>query len=134
MTIIICADDRNGLLFNSRRLSRDSAVCDSILEICQGNPLWMNAYSASIFPRNVSNIRVSENFLEEMREGEFCFIENTDISAISVRAKNVVIYRWNRSYPADVGLPENLLYGRKRLSSVDFAGNSHLCITREVYE
>ncbi len=134
MTLIICADERDGLLFNNRRLSRDSAVCKHILDFCGEKTLWMNGYSASIFPSNTPNIRVSENFLEEVGEGDICFAENADISAAAEQAETVVIYRWNRSYPADVKLTETILSGRKLVSKADFAGNSHPSITQEVYE
>mgnify|MGYP003294734672 CR=1 FL=1 len=134
MTLILCADDRNGLLFHNRRLSRDSILCDQILQLCGSKNLWMNSYSASIFPRNTPNIRVSENFLEEAGKGEFCFVENTDISEVFSQVKTVVLYRWNRCYPSDEKLPEELLSGRHLVSTFDFAGNSHPCITQEVYE
>ena len=134
MTLILCADDRNGLLFHNRRLSRDSVLCDRILELCRNKTLWMNSYSASIFPRNTPNIRVSEKFLDEAGEGEFCFVENTEITDVLSRTKTLVIYRWNRSYPSDVKLPENLLEGKKPVSTLEFAGSSHPSITQEVYK
>ncbi len=134
MTLIICVDDRDGIIFNNRRLSRDNSMCMHILDFCGGNTLWMNNYSASIFPQNAPNIRVSENFLEEVGEGELCFVENADISQIYLQAKRIVLYRWNRSYPSDVKLPKDFLAGRKLVSSLDFAGNSHPSITQEVYE
>ncbi len=134
MTVFICLDDKNGLLFNNRRLSRDSSLCDRILEHCGGKTLWMNRYSASIFPRNTFNIRMSENFLEEMGEDEFCFVENSDIPKVLSKASTLIIYRWNRNYPSDVKLPEDFLSGKKIVSTMDFAGNSHPCITQEVYE
>lgn len=134
MTLILCADDRNGLLFHNRRLSRDSVLCNRILELCGNKTLWMNSYSASIFPRNTPNIRVSEKFLEEAGEGEFCFVENTEITDVLSRTKTLVIYRWNRSYPSDVKLPESLLEGKKPVSTLEFAGSSHPSITQEVYK
>lgn len=134
MTLIICADARGGLLFNNRRLSRDSGLCAHILGFCGDKPLWMNSYSATIFPPNTPNIRVSEKFLEEAGEGEFCFAENADISSVLLKAKTVVIYRWNRNYPSDVKLPETIFSGRKLVNKVDFSGNSHPCITQEVYK
>lgn len=134
MTLIICADESDGLLFNNRRLSRDSSLCAHILDFCCGKSLWMNSYSATIFPSNTPNIRVCENFLEAAGEGDFCFAENTDISSVILKIKTVVIYRWNRSYPSDVKLPEKLLSGKKLVSKVDFTGFSHPCITQEVYQ
>ena len=134
MILVICADEQGGLLFNNRRLSRDSALCAHILGFCGNKTLWLNSYSASIFPCNTSNIRVSENFLEEAGAGEYCFAENIDISVALEQAEAVVIYRWNRRYPSDIKLPEKLLSGRDLVSKVDFAGNSHSCITQEVYK
>ncbi len=134
MTLILCADDRNGLLFHNRRLSRDSVLCDRILELCGDKPLWMNSYSASIFPQNRPNIRISEKFREDAQNGEFCFVENAEITQALLRTKTLVIFRWNRSYPSDVKLPESLLQGRKPVSTLEFAGSSHPVITQEVYE
>lgn len=134
MTLILCADERNGLLFNHRRLSRDSALCAHILELCGEKTIWMNAYSASIFPPNTPNIRVCENFTEEVKSGECCFVENTEFSPILQRVKRIVLYRYNRSYPSDTKLPDDLFFGRELVSTVDFAGSSHSCITQEVYE
>lgn len=134
MTLIVCADEQGGLLFHNRRLSRDSEVCKHILDFCGDKPLWMNSYSATIFPLNTPNIRVSEKFLEEAGEGEFCFAENTDFSSVFLKAKRVVIYRWNRNYPSNVKLQQKLLSERNLVSKVDFPGNSHPCITQEVYE
>ena len=50
MNIIICLDDKNGIQFNRRRQSRDQVVCNRVLELSQGSTLWMNAYSAKLFP------------------------------------------------------------------------------------
>ena len=134
MILVICADAQGGLLFNNRRLSRDSALCEHLLDYCKEKPLWLNSYSASIFPCNASNIRVSEKFLEEAGVGEFCFAENADISTALKQAEEIVIYRWNRRYPSDIKLPEKLLSGRRLVSKDDFAGNSHPSITQEVYK
>lgn len=133
MILIVCADDRDGLLFNHRRLSRDAGLCDHILAFCGNRTLWMNSYSASIFPSNANNIRVSENFLEEAGEEALCFVENTDITPFLSQIHTVVIYRWNRSYPADVKLPQMLLSGKTKTRTVEFAGSTHPRITQEVY-
>ncbi len=134
MTVFLCLDDRNGMLFHNRRLSRDQVLCERILAYCGGGTLWMTPYSATIFPTNEGNIRVCENFPEEMKEEDFCFVENGDVLSLLKRAKKLVIYRWNRCYPADVKLPDHILSERKPVSTVEFAGSSHCCITQEVYE
>ncbi len=49
MKMIIFLDDRNGMLFNKRRQSRDQAVTDEICMLCQGKVLWMNDYSYPVY-------------------------------------------------------------------------------------
>lgn len=134
MILIFCADDRGGLLFNNRRLSCDEKLCSHILNYCNGRSLWMNEYSSSIFPRNCPNIRVDEDFPERVGEGDLCFAENIDIPNLMLKADQLVIYRWNRAYPADRKLPGNVLANRTLVYTEEFEGKSHPKITQEVYE
>ena len=132
MQLIVCLDDRDGMLFNRRRQSKDKAVCADILELTAGSKLWMNGYSASQFPPE--QISVDEAFLEKAGDQDYCFLENADISAYADKVSRVIIYRWNREYPADVRFPTEVFCHRWSLKCRDdFAGNSHECITREIY-
>lgn len=131
MHIIVCLDDRNGMLFNHRRQSQDKTLRKYILELTGEQPLWMNAYSAGQFENLPGNVRVDENFLEQAKPGEYCFVENCDVLPAVNRIESCIVYRWNRLYPADTWFPEQLL--KKLCSREDFAGNSHETITREVY-
>ena len=135
MKLIVCLDDRDGMLFNRRRQSKDKVVCDDILELSAGNKLWMNSYSAKQFPDDRSDMIVDEQFLEKAGERDFCFVENADISAYADKVSQVIVYRWNRLYPSDVRFPSYLFEGVwKKVSWDDFPGNSHESITREVYD
>lgn len=134
MIIIVCLDDHNGMLFNKRRQSKDSCVRARVLELCGEGPLWMNAYSAAQFSEDTPSLRVAEDFLEMAGAGEYCFVENTDMTAAADRAEGLVIYRWNRSYPSDVKFPMELFSHKWHLESTeDFAGSAHERITQEVY-
>ena len=44
MIVIACLDDRGGMTFNFRRQSRDSVLCDRILNNTMGKALYMNEY------------------------------------------------------------------------------------------
>ena len=46
MIIMICLDDRGGMLFNKRRQSQDVLLRQQILTETAGGRLWMNSYSA----------------------------------------------------------------------------------------
>lgn len=132
--MIVCLDDRNGMLFNHRRQSKDSILRQRILELAGENKLWMNAYSAKQFSEEAGNIIVSEDFLAKAACEDWCLLENTDIVPYAQRIDTLVIYRWNRVYPSDVTFPTELFEDRWALvERQDFSGSSHEKITQEVY-
>ncbi|MBQ6851667.1 MAG: ribonuclease Z [Oscillospiraceae bacterium] len=134
MILIVCLDDENGMMFNKRRQSMDRCIRERILTLCAEKPLWMNTYSAGQFREQTSNLHIAENYLELAKEGEYCFVENTDVTKVVDRVERLVIFRWNRRYPADVKFPLELFSYRWTLTDkVDFSGTSHERITQEVY-
>lgn len=132
MNIIICLDDKNGIQFNKRRQSRDSVLCDRILEITKGSVLWMNAYSSKMFSSD--KIKVNEAYLSESSRGDFCFVEDNSFLDYSDQFEKVIIYRWNRLYPSDVQVDISFLKSKHRICTTDFKGRSHEKITEEIYE
>lgn len=134
MKIIVCLDDKNGMLFNRRRQSKDSILREKLLEKVGNETVWMNAYSASQFPQTAPNMKIDELFLEKAGQGEYCFVENVNVTEFAPRVEELTVYRWNRAYPADTKFPIELFEKRgKLISRVDFAGSSHERITEEVY-
>lgn len=130
MHIVLCLDDRNGMLFNKRRLSSDKAVCQRIAEHASGK-LWMNSYSAKLFA-DVS-VYVDEDFLQKAEAGDTCFVESPDFVQAEDRIESLTVYRWNRAYPSDKKLPAEFLCRYHLSESIDFPGNSHETITEESY-
>lgn len=135
MTIIACVDDRNGMMFNNRRQSRDSEVCRDILRECGGKKLHMSAYSAKLFgDAEGADIRITEDFPDEAGEEDACFIERNGIYGFEERAGKVILYKWNRKYPADRYFPLDLSDGSWELQRTEeFKGSSHERVTKEVY-
>ena len=130
MNIIVCLDDKNGMLFNKRRQSSDIRLIDRIMEITSAATLLTNSYSAKQFS---DNIIINENFLNIAKAGEYCFVENCDIKDYKEKIEKIIIYRWNRVYPADMFFPIEILEGLKLASTYEFKGNSHEKITEEIY-
>ena len=130
MILIACVDDNMGLAFNGRRQSRDSAVIDRIRSLTAGNGLWVSPYTAKLFAGDVLS---AEDFLERCGDNEFAFTEIVPTGKIAHRIERVVLYRWNRVYPADVHFDLDLT-GWKLVSTAEFAGTSHENITEEIYE
>ncbi len=136
MNIIVCLDEKGGMLFNHRRQSADRTVRERILALCAGKKLWMNHYSAAQFASSdVPEIQVEDEFLGKAQAGEYCFVEDAALLPYEERIESIVVFQWNRVYPADVHFDLPLLeQGWKCQRTEDFAGNSHERITMEVYK
>ena len=133
MIVIVCLDERGGMIFNNRRQSRDKAVIDRIVEIVQDSKLWLSSYSKSLFDQVAILLEVDDNFLQKAGYGEFCFAENADIAQYTPKIEKIYLFRWNRHYPADYYFPLDLAEF-KLIARSEFMGNSHEKITLEVYE
>lgn len=133
MTVIVCVDDQDAILFNRRRVSSDRAVVSDLLKLVGQRTLRIREYSRKLFPENTA-VYVADDYLTGAGDGDYVFLEEPFADTLWDKAKSIVVYHWNRLYPSDVKFPLNDLRSRGRLeSSVTFAGNSHSEITREVY-
>lgn len=135
MIVIVCIDDRNGMMFHNRRVSQDRVQRRDMLRECEGKILYMSAYSKKMFCGSTAHdISVSDDFLEKAGKGEYCFVEDADMAGCQERIEGVILYRWNRSYPADIYFTLNLADGGwVRERAEEFEGFSHEKITKEVY-
>ena len=136
MIIIACVDNNGGILFNNRRQSSDRQLRSKVLEICSGSKLWMNAYTAKQFSDlSVPEINVEESFIENAQPGDFCFVENTAVLPYEQQIERIILFKWNRDYPADMFFDIPLKsHGWQITNTEDFTGYSHEKITMEVYE
>lgn len=133
MIAIICVDNSLGMTFNNRRQSRDERLNERILSLSGNSKLLMNGYSFRLFEKyQKSNIKVDENFLEIASEGEYCFVENQKLFPYAEKIEKLILYKWNRDYPADFYLDINI--NELKLEKIcEFEGNSHERITEEIY-
>lgn len=132
MKIAVCIEKSGGMLFNNRRVSKDSILQQKLLEYVGEGKLYLNEYSAKQF-ETTEHLNVSDDFLNVASDEDICFIENVEIPMEKVT--QVYLFQWNRDYPADTYFDYNLKdLGFKKVRSEDFAGSSHKKITLEVYE
>ena len=130
MTAVVCVDNRGGMLFNGRRLSRDRLLIADLLELAGGAHVRASPFSAALFAGAGSTAVIGEDFLDAAGTGDICFVENAALTPYMDRVERLVIYRWNRDYPSDTRLdvqPE--AYGLYLAGSCDFAGSSHEKLT-----
>ena len=133
MNIIVCVDDKNGMLFNNRRQSSDVLLREKIFELVGENKLYMNEYSKRQFVESNDNIISSNSFLDIAGKNDFCFIENSDFNNYMPVIESILIFRWNRVYPSDVKFDTELLKDFEYVNKSEFKGFSHDKITLEVY-
>ncbi len=131
MNIIICIDKNGGMMFGGRRQSQDRVLREKVLELSKDTKLWVNSYTAKQF-ENAGNIVVDEDFLNNANQGEFCFVEDREITSDNV--ESFYVFNWNRKYPGDLFFNVDLkAEGFKKIKKEDFQGNSHDKITLEIY-
>lgn len=131
MRVITCADPNGGLFFNQRRQSRDRLLIEDVLSFCKGNMLYISEYSKILFP-DTAPVIVTENPLGTAKSGDFCFIEGLLLAPAEAGIEELIVYRWDKVYPADVFLDLDLTQWHLQTTH-ELVGSSHDKITREVY-
>ena len=56
---IVCLEERRGMQFGGRRVSRDRVVTEKICELCEGKTLWMNPASEKLFAEQKESGKVT---------------------------------------------------------------------------
>ena len=134
MKIIVCLDDKGGMIFNHRRQSKDRVLNADVVRMTQGSRLCIDPFSLKLFEASEADLLCDERFLELAGDGDYCFVENRALAPYVDKIEEIVIYCWNRSYPTDVFLdidPHSL--GFKRISVKELEGYSHEKITKEIF-
>ena len=134
MIVIIFLDDKKGMMFNGRRQSRDKAVTKRIQKLCEGKKLWMNTYSGKLYG-SLEGVYalVDDDFLSLADKKDFCLIESENLKPFAENIDKIIVYWWNRAYPADVHLDLDLSQWEKK-EQYEFQGRSHEKIVEEIYE
>ena len=135
MNVIVCLDDRGGMMFNGRRQSRDRRVYEDIVnDIAAAGRLLMAEYSKSLFTDLKVSVLCSDDFLDMASDGDICFVEDRALLPYVDKIEKITVYKWNRHYPSDMQL--DIIPGTFELKLAekrDFAGSSHERITKEIY-
>ena len=104
MKIFVCLDEKGGMMFNHHRQSRDRILMADMKTSVEASPLLVSPYSEKLVREHGIPCSVHENLLSVSGSDDFCFVEDTDASDYADRIDTVIIYKWNKRYPADVFL------------------------------
>ena len=135
MILITCVDQKNGVAFHGRRQTSDAAVFRDIFKAADNDmygvevleytqPLWDAFVRAEALP--------SWHPAFEAESGAI-FTELNDCEGYELYYPTVILYRWDKVYPADVILKLDLT--KYHLVEIyEFQGTSHEKVRRETYE
>lgn len=133
MIICFCVSKNHGLMFNNRRVSSDINIIDDIIKMAQNEEkqVFMNLKSQKLF-ENYPGVHCSTDYISSAKEADgIIFAEEDIMNDISGNVEKVIIYNFNRNYPADVTLDISAF--NSPVEMVEFVGNSHELITKYVY-
>ena len=157
MKVIVCVDNEYGVMFNNRRQSRDGEVINDIVHNIKDR-LWISEFSKEMFVEyfnkysveyiELENVfKVSSSFddkcrdieiivdndmLDKVNEDEWCFVENVLLERYKDSINKVILYNWNKKYPADRYLDINM-NEYSLIESNEFKGFSHDIIIKSSY-
>ncbi len=136
MKLFICLDEAGGMSFNKRRQSSDRVIREDMLQMIGSQILLVNSYTAKQFTEEESSrIQIDDNCLENADKNTFVFLENTGVSHYISNVEQIVIYRWQRKYPADFFFDVDLTSSDWELiTQEEIKGYSHECILKQVYK
>ena len=126
MNLIVCIANNNGIMFNKRRVSKDALLIERLREITKNNKLYISEYSKELF-NDFENIIQDISLLENE---DYYFLEDENLPYLNFN--KIIIYKWNRDYPADKFFDLNLSEYNK-IKEEEFVGNSHEKITEIIY-
>ena len=76
---------------------------------------------------------INVDFLSLAEIGEFSLIESESLAPFAEKIEQIIVFWWNRTYPADVYLDLDLSQWERK-ERHEFPGTSHEKITEELYE
>lgn len=130
MKLITCLDDKNGLLFNNRRQSQDRVLRAFIKDMVKDSKVYMNSYTYELY-KDLPNTVVCDDFLEKADNKDYCLMENCPVKQFEDRIEELILFRWNKIYPADMYFDLELSSWHLK-ETEEFEGSTHH-IRKETY-
>jgi hypothetical protein len=96
--------------------------------------LLTTSYSEALFKDLCSDVLFIDKATIAINDDDYLFCELEMPYIVPALIENIIVYRWNRDYPADVYFDSAILKNMKLIDSVEFKGYSHEKIIKEVYK
>ena len=134
MKLIVCTDNRGGMMFYGKRPARDRYAIDDIIKDAKDNRILIAPYSEKLFAEQGGAYTVSRDPLAEASVDDLVFIEDKSARAYLDKIDSIVIYNWDLPYPFNQSFDiDPLAEGFKLLEVTEFKGHAHDSIKKSVY-
>ncbi|MBR3631345.1 MAG: hypothetical protein IKN55_12855 [Oscillospiraceae bacterium] len=134
MVLITCVDQKNGLSFNGRRQTSDSAVYADICNYAADHFCGIEMASSTMEAMSGYLRRIgSETNPAATEPKQARFAEMDDCQGLDTLYDTLILYRWDKTYPADTFLSIGLQHYRL-IEKQEMTGSSHKTIVKEVYK
>lgn len=137
MTLIITVDECFGLAFGGRRQSRDRELTRDAVRLACGRRIIAKEYSRPLFEEageDTKNVIFADEPTRVAEKDDVVLLELGVSAEDLFGADELVVYNWNRRYPATSRLDTELV---ERdfipVKTLEFKGNSHEKLTRVEY-
>ena len=132
MTLVICLDQKGGMLFNKRRQTLDYEIVDQICKI-GGDSLYISPFSEGYFKGKT--VKVVGNPLQDAPTNATVFIEDTDALPYVKGIDKIIFFRWSEIYPTDYKISFNPTeVGFRALGEIKFSTKVHKDVKKEIYK
>ena len=131
MTLIVCLDQKGGMLFNNRRQTLDYELVNIIAK--SFSDIHISHFSEKYFQG--AKCKISSNPFLEATEESTVFLEDTGAIDYIEKIDRLIIYRWDCVYPADTYFditPKEV--GFRLCGKVKFSTKVHADIVKEIYK
>lgn len=134
MKLIVCTDDRGGMMFFGKRPARDRYAIDDIIKDAEGKQILIAPYSEKLFAEQGGKYTISTDPLADAGKDDAVFIEDRSAGAYLEKIDSIVIYSWDLSYPFDKKFdiaPE--AEGFVKIQEKEFTGHAHKTVKKTLY-
>lgn len=138
MTLIVTVDDGFGLAFGAKRQSRDRELVRDAVGLASGRKILAREYSRLIFDEagiKSDAVAFCDEPTKAAKKDDLVLLELAVKKSELDLAEQIIIYAWNRRYPATAKLDMGYIEANFKLKDeYEFVGNSHEKITRRTYK
>ena len=134
MKLIVCTDNRGGMMFLNRRSARDRYEIDDIINDARGKRILIAPYSEKLFAEQGGEYTISTDPLGDANKSDFVFIEDRSARDYLDEIDSIIIYSWDLPYPFDKKFDINpTAEGFELSDTIKFKGHAHDTVKKSIY-